>query len=118
VKNPKVTFTLDLFLSFCLANMLIRQADILKEQSNNLYKEEKTVNKLMSNKEIATKEGKVIETLMGGMFKVEFEDETIALAALSGKMRKFKIRILTGDKVKVEFSPHDLSRGRITYRYR
>jgi translation initiation factor IF-1 len=72
----------------------------------------------MSNKQVEIKEGKVVETLMGGMFKVEFEDETTALATLSGKMRKFKIRILAGDKVKVEFSPHDLTRGRITYRYR
>jgi translation initiation factor IF-1 len=64
------------------------------------------------------KEGVVKEALMGGLFKVQFEDEAIALASLSGKMRKFKIRILPGDKVKVEFSPHDLTRGRISYRYR
>jgi translation initiation factor IF-1 len=69
-------------------------------------------------KKVIQKEGKVIETLQGGMFKVEFEDETVALATISGKMRKFQIRILPGDKVKVEFSPHDLSRGRISYRYR
>ena len=72
----------------------------------------------MSNKQVITKDGKVIESLMAGMFKIQFEDEEIALATLSGKMRKFKIRILTGDRVKVEFSPHDLTRGRITYRYR
>jgi translation initiation factor IF-1 len=71
-----------------------------------------------NNNNVVSKDGKVIETLMGGMFKIEFEDETGALATLSGKMRKFKIRILNGDKVKVEFSPHDLTRGRITYRYR
>lgn len=70
------------------------------------------------DKQVITKDGRVVETLMGGMFKVEFEDEEIALATLSGKMRKFRIRILAGDRVKVEFSPHDLSRGRITYRYR
>jgi translation initiation factor IF-1 len=72
----------------------------------------------MSTKEVITKEGKVTETLMGGMFKVQFEDETVALAAISGKMRKQHIRVLVGDKVKVEFSPHDLTRGRITYRLR
>lgn len=72
----------------------------------------------MSTKEVITKEGKVTETLMGGMFKVQFDDETIALAMISGKMRKRHIRVLVGDKVRVEFSPHDLTRGRITYRLR
>ncbi|OGC68140.1 translation initiation factor IF-1 [candidate division WWE3 bacterium RIFOXYB1_FULL_43_12] len=53
---------------------------------------------------------------MGGMFKIEFEDETNALAVISGKMRKAHIRVLPGDKVRIEFSPHDLTRGRIIYR--
>ncbi|EKD99565.1 MAG: translation initiation factor IF-1 [uncultured bacterium] len=74
---------------------------------------------MSSTKEIIAKDGVVKESLMGGMFKVALDnEETIALAALSGKMRKFKIRILPGDRVKVEFSPHDLTRGRISYRYR
>ncbi len=68
-------------------------------------------------KELIIKDGIVKEALMGGMFRVEFDDESVALATLSGKLRKFHIRVLTGDKVKVEFSPHDLTRGRITYRY-
>ncbi|OGC70013.1 translation initiation factor IF-1 [candidate division WWE3 bacterium RIFOXYC1_FULL_39_7] len=75
----------------------------------------------MSTKEIIIKDGKVTESLMGGMFKIELDgDEEVKeiLAALSGKMRKFKIKILPGDKVKVEFSPHDLTRGRISFRYR
>lgn len=72
----------------------------------------------MSTKNVITKDGKVVEALQGGMFKIELEDETVALATISGKMRKFHIRILPGDKVKVEFSPHDLTRGRISYRYR
>ncbi len=72
----------------------------------------------MSTKNVITKDGDVIEALVGGLFKVEFDDESIALATISGKIRKFRIRILPGDKVKVEFSPHDLTRGRITYRYR
>jgi translation initiation factor IF-1 len=50
------------------------------------------------------------------MFRVKFSDETEALATISGKMRKFHIRILPGDKVKVEFSPYDMTRGRISYR--
>lgn len=72
----------------------------------------------MSTKEVITKEGKVTETLMGGMFKIQFDDESTALAMISGKMRKMHIRVLVGDKVRVEFSPHDLTRGRITYRLR
>ena len=70
----------------------------------------------MSTKEVITKDGKVIETLMSGMFKVQFEEETTALAMISGKMRKQHIRVLVGDRVRVEFSPHDLTRGRITFR--
>lgn len=72
----------------------------------------------MSTKEVVTKDGIVKETLMGGMFKVEFAEGDVALASLSGKMRKFKIRILPGDRVRVEFSHHDLTRGRISYRHK
>ena len=74
----------------------------------------------MSTKEIIIKDGKVTESLMGGMFKIELDgDEEVKeiLAALSGKMRKFKIKILPGDKVKVEISPYDLTKGRIIYRF-
>ena len=70
----------------------------------------------MNTKEVLTKEGKITEMHMGDMFRIEFEDQTTALATRSGKMRKAHIRLLTGDKVSVEFSPHDLTRGRITYR--
>lgn len=55
---------------------------------------------------------------MSGMFRVELEDEEVALATISGKIRKFRIRVLPGDRVKVEFSPHDLTRGRIVFRYK
>jgi translation initiation factor IF-1 len=72
----------------------------------------------MNTKEVISKDGIVKEAQMGGMFRVELPDGDIALASLSGKMRKFKIRILPGDRVKMEFSPHDLTRGRISYRYR
>jgi translation initiation factor IF-1 len=70
----------------------------------------------MSTKEVIQKDGKVIETLMSGMFKVQFDDESTALVMISGKMRKQHIRVLVGDKVRTEFSPHDISRGRITFR--
>lgn len=74
----------------------------------------------MSNtKVVVTKEGIVKEAIMGGLFKVQLlDDDSIVVAALSGKLRKFHIRILPGDKVKMEFSPHDLTRGRITLRFR
>ena len=60
--------------------------------------------------------GSIIETLPNAMFRVELENGHEVLAHISGKMRKFYIRILPGDRVKVELSPYDLTRGRITYR--
>jgi len=65
-----------------------------------------------------TLEGTVIEALPGTQFRVELENGHEVLAYLSGKMRKYYIRILLGDKVQVELTPYDLSRGRITYRYK
>ena len=61
-------------------------------------------------------EGKVIETLPNAMFRVRLENGHEVLAHLSGKMRMNYIRILAGDRVKLELSPYDLSRGRITFR--
>ncbi len=63
-------------------------------------------------------EGEITEALPSTMFRVQLEGGHSVLATISGKMRKHYIRILPGDKVKVELSPYDLSRGRITYRYR
>jgi translation initiation factor IF-1 len=63
-------------------------------------------------------EGKVIDTLPNTMFRVELENGHIVTAHISGKMRKHYIRILTGDSVKVEMTPYDLSKGRITFRMR
>lgn len=60
--------------------------------------------------------GTVVETLPNTMFRVELENGHIVTAHISGKMRKNYIRILTGDKVRVEMTPYDLSKGRITYR--
>lgn len=62
--------------------------------------------------------GTVVETLPNAMFRVELENGHEVLAHVSGKMRKFFIRILPGDKVKMELSPYDLTRGRIVYRYK
>ncbi len=61
-------------------------------------------------------EGKVIETLPNTTFRVELENGHTVTAHISGKMRKNYIRILTGDKVKVEISPYDLTKGRIAFR--
>jgi translation initiation factor IF-1 len=62
--------------------------------------------------------GTVVETLPNAMFRVELESKHMVLAHVSGKMRKNFIRILPGDKILVELSPYDLSRGRIVYRYK
>ena len=72
----------------------------------------------MSNEEKIQVEGTVIEALPGTQFRVRLDNDHQILAYLSGKMRKYYIRILLGDRVKVEMSPYDLSRGRITYRYK
>jgi len=62
--------------------------------------------------------GTVLETLPNAMFRVELENKHQVLAHISGRMRKHFIRILPGDRVQVELSPYDLTRGRITYRFR
>ncbi len=73
----------------------------------------------MAKKEEAIEvEGKVIEPLPNAMFRVELDNGHKVLAHISGKMRMHYIRILPGDKVVVELSPYDLSRGRIVYRYK
>jgi len=71
---------------------------------------------VLAKEEAIEVEGKVIEPLPNAMFRVELDNGHIVLAHISGKMRKFYIRILPGDRVTVELSPYDLSRGRITYR--
>jgi translation initiation factor IF-1 len=70
----------------------------------------------MAKEEAIKVEGVVVETLPNAMFKVELENKHLVLAHISGKMRMHFIKILPGDKVTVELSPYDLSRGRITYR--
>ena len=62
-------------------------------------------------------DGEIVETLPNAMFKVILENGHDVLAHVSGKMRMHYIKILPGDKVKLELSPYDLSRGRITFRY-
>ncbi|MBN1869916.1 MAG: translation initiation factor IF-1 [Candidatus Omnitrophica bacterium] len=70
----------------------------------------------MAKEELIEVEGTIKEALPNAMFRVELENGHMVLAHISGKIRKHFIRILPGDKVKLELSPYDLSRGRITYR--
>jgi translation initiation factor IF-1 len=72
----------------------------------------------MAKEEAVQVTGTVIEPLPNAMFRVKLENEHEVLAHISGKMRMNFIRILPGDKVALELSPYDLSRGRITYRYK
>ena len=70
----------------------------------------------MVKEDVIEMEGKVLETLPNTLFRVELENGHVVTAHISGRMRKHYIRILTGDQVKVELTPYDLSKGRITYR--
>lgn len=72
----------------------------------------------MAKKDVIEVQGTVVEPLPNGMFRVELENGHRVLAHVSGKIRMHFIRILPGDKVTVELSPYDLTRGRITYRLR
>ncbi len=71
----------------------------------------------MVEKQFIEMRGKVEEALPGGHFRVQLENEQEITAHLSGRLRKFRIRIMPGDDVKVEISPYDLTKGRITYRF-
>jgi translation initiation factor IF-1 len=70
----------------------------------------------MSKDDVIEMEGTILETLPNTMFRVKLENGHVVTAHISGRMRKNYIRILTGDKVKVEMTPYDLTKGRITYR--
>ena len=70
----------------------------------------------MSKEDAIQMEGRVVETLPNTTFRVQLQNGYLVTAHISGKMRKNYIRILTGDKVKVEMTPYDLTKGRITYR--
>ena len=63
-------------------------------------------------------DGEVVEALRNGQFRIALDNGHETLGYTAGKMRRFRIRILPGDRIKVELSPYDLSRGRIVYRYR
>jgi translation initiation factor IF-1 len=73
---------------------------------------------LMPKEESIEVQGVIVETLPNAMFRVELENGKVILAYVSGKMRMHFIKILPGDKVTVELSPYDLTKGRITYRFK
>ncbi|MDB9863129.1 translation initiation factor IF-1 [Litorivicinus sp.] len=72
----------------------------------------------MAKEDSIEMEGTIIDTLPNTMFRVELDNKHVVTAHISGKMRKHYIRILTGDRVTVELTPYDLSKGRITFRAR
>ena len=71
----------------------------------------------MPKQEAIEQEGKIIEALSNAMFRVELENGHVVTAHISGKMRLHYIKLLPGDKVKLEMSPYDLTKGRITFRF-
>lgn len=72
----------------------------------------------MAKEELIEFEGEVTEILPNSMFRVKLENDHIVLAHTSGKMRKNRIRVLAGDRVRVEMTPYDLTKGRICYRHK
>ncbi|HIP31533.1 MAG TPA: translation initiation factor IF-1 [Crocinitomicaceae bacterium] len=72
----------------------------------------------MAKQAAIEQDGTILEALPNAIFRVELENGHVIIGHISGKMRKFYIRILPGDRVKVEMSPYDLTKGRITFRYK
>jgi len=72
----------------------------------------------MAKQDLIKQDGIIEESLSNAMFRVRLENDHLIVATISGKMRMHYIRIMPGDKVAVEMSPYDLTRGRITYRYK
>ena len=76
------------------------------------------IREYMAKQASIEQDGTIIEALSNAMFRVELENEHVITAHISGRMRMHYIKILPGDKVKVEMSPYDLTKGRISYRYK
>jgi translation initiation factor IF-1 len=92
---------------------------LLRRPAPTDYQDTEDLRKLMAKKDGAIEvEGRVVEPLPNAMFRIELENGHKVLAHISGKMRQHYIRILPEDRVVVELSPYDLSRGRIVYRYK
>mgnify|MGYP006777765143 CR=1 FL=1 len=82
------------------------------------FNKSKSVKKFMAKQASIEQDGTIIEALSNAMFRVELENGHVITAHISGKMRMHYIKILPGDKVKIEMSPYDLTKGRISYRYK
>ena len=89
-----------------------------KKSGNNNDRKRNNAPKKSNNKNLIQQDGTVTEALSNATFRVMLQNEHIIIATISGKMRMNYIRILPGDKVAVEMSPYDLTRGRICYRYK
>mgnify|MGYP002818783121 FL=1 len=89
----------------------------MTEWWNQAKLKEEVFNYMAKQKPIE-QDGVVVESLSNAMFKVKLDNEHIIIAHISGKMRMFYIKLLPGDKVRLEMSPYDLSKGRIVYRYK
>ena len=96
---------------------MIRYAFVCRSARTGTHRE-REAHKPVAKRDAIEVEGTVIEPLPNTMFAVELENGHKVLAHISGKMRMHYIRILPGDKVQVELTPYDLTRGRITYRYK
>jgi translation initiation factor IF-1 len=91
----------------------------LRQKAPTIRQDTEDLRKIMAKKDGAIEvEGRVVEPLPNAMFRIELENGHKVLAHISGKMRQHYIRILPEDRVVVELSPYDLSRGRIVYRYK
>jgi len=88
------------------------------KKSKPVARNQKQVTSKMAKQELIKQDGKIVEALSNAMFRVELQNGHQIIAHISGKMRMHYIRILPGDKVAVEMSPYDLSKGRITFRYK
>jgi translation initiation factor IF-1 len=95
--------------------LALAPADVLRQNARLYFVKERC---RMAKEDQIEMEGEVIDTLPNTTFRVQLENGHIVTAHISGKMRKNYIRILTGDKVRVELTPYDLAKGRITYRAR
>jgi len=91
----------------------LKKQQITNEQTNN-----KNIDSFMAKQAAIEQDGTIVEALSNAMFRVELENGHEITAHISGKMRMHYIRILLGDRVRVEMSPYDLTKGRISFRYK
>jgi bacterial translation initiation factor 1 (bIF-1) len=91
----------------------LKKQQITNEQTNN-----KNIDSFMAKQAAIEQDGTIVEALSNAMFRVELENGHEITAHISGKMRMHYIRILPGDRVRVEMSPYDLTKGRISFRYK